>query len=579
MKNHKNFYLSSVVGMILTFISVVHSQNCIDGIIMDTNTGAALNGVSVTAMGTSLQAMSNASGAFSICQEGVTALGENFILPGDPEVNTTFSLHNLQGALLVSNLTPQTLQSIFARFGNGMYITQGINGKNIIMQKVVITGDQLHVSKTITVKTSDNRRAKVSAGGDIVLEAESMTLNGYIVDLEYDGVRDMIMVDPNLSIPSSGTATSAFSGATGTYNIDLYTGPENDGDLILKLFVAGKEVLNEVHPFQSSYMRTEEKIFTIKGVAINNGDEIKIEGTSNESEPNKAAFARVDKIVFADPSGATLQFNKLGYVQKEVDVIFGQTINLNVVLAAVAVIGEKPGPGNTGPSNPSILIPYTGPNKITTPGTVIENVIFSRGITITAANVVIRNFKIDASNDFYGINTSGINVLIEDGEITGALSSLVVGGNFTLRKVNLHEGQSDAIKGGVNILVEACWIHRLGMKVDAHADGLQVRDGKNIIFRGNNMDMPVPGSAGYPGTPYKSNANFIIDQSQGPVDNILIEGNWLNGGNFTIYNTKGATNVRVINNKFGKDYKFGYKNGQFADWSGNTWEDTGLPVN
>jgi len=278
-------------GLVLIIFSNVNSQNCIDGTIVDTKSGAMLGGVSVTVMGTSVQATTNAGGAFTICQSPVNITEPVSLQSNQERLVFPVSIFDLHGTEVGSAVNEFVLANIFSQIGNGMYLMGNPNGENRI-SKVLVAGTFKNVS-TSAITNLSQHRAKASAGGDIILEAEDMILNGYIIDLQYDGVRDMIMVDWNLPVPSSGTATTTFSGPSGTYNIDLYTGPENDGDLILKLFVAGKEILNEVYPYQSNYMRTEEKIFTIKGVAINNGDEIKIEGTSDESRRQKSCVCKL----------------------------------------------------------------------------------------------------------------------------------------------------------------------------------------------------------------------------------------------------------------------------------------------
>ncbi|MDB4278691.1 hypothetical protein N9917_03740, partial [Deltaproteobacteria bacterium] len=73
----------------------------------------------------------------------------------------------------------------------------------------------------------------------------------------------------------------------------------------------------------------------------------------------------------------------------------------------------------------------------------------------------------------------------------------------------------------------------------------------------------------------------------GTINNFVIESNWLNGGNYTIYceNTAGSGTF-VRNNIFGRDNggwsqgKVGQhlRAGSCAEWSGNRWEHTGNPI-
>ena len=108
-----------------------------------------------------------------------------------------------------------------------------------------------------------------------------------------------------LPAPATSTATSIFNGHTGTYDITFIVVPENDGRPVIKLFVGSVKIFEELLPVDVNYFNsnTTRLELSITGVAIKNGDEIKIEGTSASStgsSPNVGvAFARVDKIVFA----------------------------------------------------------------------------------------------------------------------------------------------------------------------------------------------------------------------------------------------------------------------------------------
>ncbi|MFT7680148.1 MAG: hypothetical protein ACI8QC_004154 [Planctomycetota bacterium] len=241
--------------------------------------------------------------------------------------------------------------------------------------------------------------------------------------------------------------------------------------------------------------------------------------------------------------------------------------------------GVKPGPFNTGPTDPGALT-SSGTIIVTQAGAVIENVHVHGTVEIRAPNVTLRNFIIDGGYATpYGLRaTEGHSgLVIEDGEIKNITSSGIYGGDFSAARLNIHESGGDAIKATSNVLFQSSWIHHLGTNDGAHADGDQTRWGSNFVFRGNNMDMPVN-----VGPPYKSNATFIVQTGAGPVDNFLIEGNWLNGGNFTVYFTdKGVgygdpTNCRLVNNFFGRDYSFGtlHTTG-YVYISGNRWEDNG----
>lgn len=246
--------------------------------------------------------------------------------------------------------------------------------------------------------------------------------------------------------------------------------------------------------------------------------------------------------------------------------------------SSIQTLQLKPGPTNTGVR---ASLSQSGSIDVTSDGAVIENLDIDGCIKVEANNVTIRNVRITCSN-FYGINiVSGYTgTLIEDVEISGMRSSGVLGSDFILRRANIHDSGSDAVKPYRNVLIESSWFHRLGYIEDSHSDGVQMVTGENVTMRGNNFDMP------YDLAGFTNSQCMIIQTNNGPIDNILIEGNWLNGGGYCVQiNDKGngyggPTNVRIINNKFGRDCQFGILrfNNSSPSLSGNSWEQTGEPI-
>lgn len=241
-------------------------------------------------------------------------------------------------------------------------------------------------------------------------------------------------------------------------------------------------------------------------------------------------------------------------------------------------LNSKPGVNNTGATQP---LASSDGFKITDDKVVVENLDVDGCITVEANNVTIRNVRIDCSG-LYGINIVNgyTGTLIEDVEIFGMLSSGVLGADFILRRANIHDSGSDAVKPVRNALIESSWFHRLGYTVGSHSDGVQMVAGENVIMRGNNFDMP------YDLDGFTNSQCMIIQTNNGPIDNILIEGNWLNGGGYCVQiNDKGngyggPTNVRIKDNKFGRDCQFGilrFRNNS-PTLSGNVWEETEEPI-
>lgn len=270
-------------------------------------------------------------------------------------------------------------------------------------------------------------------------------------------------------------------------------------------------------------------------------------------------------------------------------VFFSSKTNLKLLnYSTMPTLGfMKPGENNTGPTNSSILIDSKS-ISITKDNTVLENVNVNGYINIRANNVTIRNFKVTATPGTYypiRIFEGYKNIVLEDGEVDGGGCSLanILGFNYTARRLNIYNAGADGLKGISSTNIEGCWVHHLGRLEGAHADGIQISRGSNFKIIGNNFDMPV-------NTPDTlSNAAVFIKSDLEDISNVLVESNWMNGGNYTVYSENKSRNastkyktddVKIINNKFGRDFKYGIKNINDATvWKDNIWEDSQMPVN
>jgi len=234
---------------------------------------------------------------------------------------------------------------------------------------------------------------------------------------------------------------------------------------------------------------------------------------------------------------------------------------------------SRPGASNTGPHGP---LHASGGIVATEAGQSISDIEVTGTIQIKAANVVIRNFRVNANNAPYAIRIfRDASVTLEDGEITNAAEAAVYGNDWTARRLNIHHMGSDGLKGGGNNRLEDCWIHHLGMTKGAHADGVQLDNGSHFVFRHNSFELPWWDEQGK--QVFRTNSVFFINGWVGDIDDVLIEDNWLNGGNYTIYALK-QTGVHVRNNRMGRDAQYGFLNGHIDEWSGNLWEDNGKPA-
>jgi hypothetical protein len=265
-------------------------------------------------------------------------------------------------------------------------------------------------------------------------------------------------------------------------------------------------------------------------------------------------------------------------MRRRVIVRIGFAILIAVIPLPIAVIAQlrttapsdRPGPSNTGPHG---TLQPSGGIVARQDGQIISNVDITGTISIKAANVTIRNFRLNANDAPYAIRIfRDASVTLEDGEITHAAEAAVYGNDWTARRLNVHHMGSDGLKGGGNNRLEDCWIHHLGMTKGAHADGVQLDNGSHFVFRHNNFDLPWWDEQDK--QIFRTNSVFFINGWVGNIDDVLIEDNWLNGGNYTIYALK-QTGVHVRNNRMGRDFQFGLINGHVAELAGNRWDDNG----
>jgi len=242
---------------------------------------------------------------------------------------------------------------------------------------------------------------------------------------------------------------------------------------------------------------------------------------------------------------------------------------------------DRPGPSNTGPTGQ--LVDSSESIVVRQDGAVIENINLTGCITIRANNVTIRNVRINCGG-FYAIRVidgfSGIRV--DKAEMLNMKSAAILGSNFTVTRSNIHDSGADAFKPGRNVVIETSWMHRLGTIVGSHSDAVQMVSGGDIVIRGNNIDMP----ANLQG--YTNSQCILLQTNNGPISNVLIENNWLNGGGWCVQvNDKGRghgspQNIRILGNRFGPDCTFGtiLVRGDNADTTviGNVFELTGREI-
>ena len=300
---------------------------------------------------------------------------------------------------------------------------------------------------------------------------------------------------------------------------------------------------------------------------------------------------------------------------------------------AVSLTNYRPGAGNTGVSGTYSGLTPSGNLTVTTNGATISGLDIAGSLTIAADNVTVQNCRIRAVQDSattYTVtwgNVSGrppTGLTVIDSELDGngrnggdtgpypsgwAQSAAVQPGiGYTLRRCDIH-GQTDGLKPqdnptGSSIVIDACWVHDLTTYYSAagnitHNDVLQIAGtgAHDVTIRRCHLNGYRAGDGNIESR-YASSSLMqwgSFPGAAGVLTNILIEGNWIDGGGYASrldFDTAATvTNLVIRNNRHGLRHRFGvYRqnglnavNGGSATLSGNVWDvagttDSGLTV-
>ncbi|MGV1005764.1 MAG: discoidin domain-containing protein [Candidatus Nanopelagicales bacterium] len=230
------------------------------------------------------------------------------------------------------------------------------------------------------------------------------------------------------------------------------------------------------------------------------------------------------------------------------------------------------------------LTAYTGPNVITTAGTVIDGRDISGAIEVRADNVTIRNSRILAPSSanyvvlqrpgFAGLKLSYVEVASLSGQHADrAIASW--GTNMTVDHAYVH-GTQRGIEVGDGTVISNTIADDFDNSSSSHASALMSLGGAaNVTVVGNVLGC---------NTGRCSAAMSVYPQVDfgGPNTNWTIDSNVFNGGGYCVYlgyspasGEEPNTNMKVTNNRFGNKYnaQCGYY-GPIGSWSwsaGNIW--------
>lgn len=213
---------------------------------------------------------------------------------------------------------------------------------------------------------------------------------------------------------------------------------------------------------------------------------------------------------------------------------------------------QWPDASNTGPPRDLELKP-SGPLTIAVAGTTISGLDIQGGVVVNADNVTIEMSRIAASAwAVIKIDPHRTGIVVRDCTIDGRGAGPDGNGNQgimgqgTFQRNNISNVENGIVLTGKDNLIEGNFIHDLKAGGAPHYDGIQIDGGISDTVIRRNTIINSHGAAGA----------IMIDNEFGPVSSIIIKGNLLAGGSYTVYsdakfNDNPISGVSITDNHIG----------------------------
>lgn len=222
-----------------------------------------------------------------------------------------------------------------------------------------------------------------------------------------------------------------------------------------------------------------------------------------------------------------------------------------VALAAPPTIDGFPDATTTG-APPGLTLTRSDGLVIDTPSAVIDKLDIRGSVIIDAKNVTLRNCKVTAQSYVVILIKPGVTgAVIQNCEISNqGAGGTGIAGQGLFAGNNIHDCVDGIDVRGSDTTIEGNYIHNMNGPSDSHYDGIQADGGfTNLkILRNTVVNQKEQTSA------------IMLSNYWGPVRNVMIDGNLLIGGGYTVYigevargQAKGGPLVNVIftNNRLG----------------------------
>jgi hypothetical protein len=228
---------------------------------------------------------------------------------------------------------------------------------------------------------------------------------------------------------------------------------------------------------------------------------------------------------------------------------------------------------------------------VTAANTVVDGLDIPFMVKVFANNVTIQRSRI-VNGGYYCMfigdpptTYSGLHLI--DVELDGkndAVNFVIAANasrNATFTRINCHGMGSSGPRLGTGTIIEDSWLHDYVHGTDGHECGISSNgNDSNMIIRHNSVSINTAGAS----------SCLALYRDFGKPDNVLVEYNLFNGGNYGVMcgiqasdgSYPPVNNIRFIKNVFGRELhpecgyygayaQFSSTNGTGNIWSGNTW--------
>lgn len=189
-----------------------------------------------------------------------------------------------------------------------------------------------------------------------------------------------------------------------------------------------------------------------------------------------------------------------------------------------------------------------GNQSVTTNGATLDGWDIKGCLSISAANVTIRNSRITCTSKGFAVNARGANLLLDHITVScgGTSGDGIVGVTFTAVAVNVSGCEDGVYMDNSNPcpVVRDSYVHDLFHASGAHTDVLQVAAGACGTFTHNTLTNNDP------------QGSSVISADTTDVHDVIVTGNLMAGGGYSMRcpvrpdgSDAPGTNVQVVNNR------------------------------